>query len=81
MNETCTPRDDCGGHIECVLVDGFVQVQCLDGWTGDGCVERNFTGDVDPECPTFADGTPISTDGCTQDRGTCFNNTCCCQPG
>ena len=79
QNETCAPQDDCDGHIQCVVVDGLVQRQCLDGWMGDECKDRNFTGAVDPQCPVINEEGDIA-DEC-KNGGTCFNQTCCCVPG
>jgi hypothetical protein len=46
---------------------------CNDGWTGEFCTVRDFTGTgVDPECPPE----PSCRNG-----GVCFNETCCCPPG
>ena len=71
MNQSCMPQDDCDGHTECVIVNGTLQLQCLNGWTGNDCRDRDVTG-IDPQCLLDA--------GC-KNGGTCFNQSCCCLPG
>lgn len=68
--ELCTPDDSCEGHYICAA-DG--SIECLDGWTGDNCTDRDFGGGLDPQCP---DRGTLCKNG-----GTCFNETCCCAPG
>ena len=55
------------------MCTGLTTFECLDGWTGAECKDRDFSGVVDPECPD-------STSACSN-GGTCFDNTCCCLDG
>ena len=68
--EPCTDMDGCEGHYTCA--GPFGPKLCLDGWQGENCTDRNFTGGTDPEC--------LFASGC-KNGGTCFEKECCCVDG
>ena len=70
--EPCFPRDDCMGHYTCN--NETQAIECLEGWTGEFCIDTTFAGEDNPDCPPDVGG------GC-KNGGTCFDNTCCCIAG
>ena len=66
----CQLTNNCEGHYYCHLNTKI----CFPGWTGNNCQQRQYLGQLDPECPL--DGGIRCSNG-----GTCFNGSCCCVPG
>ena len=65
----CQPTDSCAGHYMCD--DTGVKV-CHPGYKGPECTERDYSGQVDPNCPDKFK---------CRNGGTCWNKTCCCPTG
>ena len=69
--ETCTDTDSCDGHYTCDPLT--LEKICNDGFTGTDCMDRDFSGVIDPMCP--GEGSAC------KNGATCFDETCCCLPG